>query len=216
MSSSEAPDAATAEAEKMEEVHDSMAVAIAERYLTDAVKNFHDWGARYAAPEDEIVDLLDGEDWVVRLIEIILEYAKKTEDALLRVGVVADMDFKYTTALRLTEDGAVISGHGVSLDSDNWGWFVVEMSADTVRRIAHFCRKRLLFDRIRVYAQLVHYFNELRGHREDEVGRFPGEYFSGFAMAIELLAREVGEYWLLCGGRGDSQWAAVKQDQEVS
>jgi hypothetical protein len=216
MSSSEAPDAATAEAEKMEEVHDSMAVAIAERYLTDAGKNFHDWGARYAAPEDEIVDLLDGEDWVVRLIEIILEYAKKTEDALLRVGVVADMDFKYTTALRLTEDGAVISGHGVSLDSDNWGWFVVEMSADTVRRIAHFCRKRLLFDRIRVYAQLVHYFNELRGHREDEVGRFPGEYFSGFAMAIELLAREVGEYWLLCGGRGDSQWAAVKQDQEVS
>lgn len=216
MSSSEAPDAATAEAEEMEEVHDSMAVAIAERYLTDAVKNFHDWGVRYAAPENEIVDLLDGEDWVVRLIEIILEYAKKTEDALLRVGVVSDMDFEYTTALRLTEDGAVISGRGVGLNSDNWGWFVVEMSADTVRRIAHFCRKRLLFDRIRVYAQLVHYFNELRGHWEDGVGRFPGEYFSGFAMAIELLAREVGEYWLLCGGRGDSQWAAVKQDQGVS
>ena len=39
MSSLEAPDAATAEAEEMEEVHDSMAVAIAERYLTDAVKN---------------------------------------------------------------------------------------------------------------------------------------------------------------------------------
>lgn len=216
MSSSEASDAATAEVEEMEEAHDSVAVAIAERYLADAVKNFHDWGARYAAPENEIVDLLDGEDWVVRLIEIILEYAKKTEDALLRVGVVSDMDFEYTTALRLTEDGVVISGRGVGLNSDNWGWFVVEMSADTVRRIAYFCRKRLLFDRIRVYAQLVHYFNELRGHWEDEVGRFPGEYFSGFAMAIELLAREVGVYWLLCQDPSDSQGVVVKQDQGAS
>lgn len=215
MSSSEASDAATAEVEEMEEVHDSVAVAIAERYLADAVKNFHDWGARYAAPEDEIIDFPGEEERVPCLIEVILEYAKKTEDALLRFGVVPDMDFGYATALRLTED-KVTSAHGVKLVSNRWGWFVVEMSADTVRRIAHFCRKRLLFDRIRVYAQLVHYFNELRGHWEDGVGRFPGEYFSGFAMAIELLAREVGEYWLLCGGRGDSQWAAVKQDQGVS
>lgn len=202
--------------EEMEEVHDSVAVAIAERYLADAVKNFHDWGARYAAPENEIVDLLDEEEASVRLIEIILEYAKETEDALLRVGAAFDTNFTYATAISLTEDGGAYSIRGVKLSSDRLGWSVVELSITTVRRIAYFCRQRLLFDRIRVYAQLVHYFNELRGYGEDAVGRFPGEYFSGFAMAIELLAREVGTYWLLCRDPSDSQGAVVKQDQGAS
>nr|DAX69689.1 MAG TPA: hypothetical protein [Caudoviricetes sp.] len=209
MSSSEAPDAATAEVEEMEEVHDSMAVAIAERYLADAAKHSHDW--HYPKPEGKTVpgDWLDEEEGFARLIDTILEYATKTENTLLRDGAVVDMDFEYATALSLTKDG-MTSGRGVKLNSNRLGWSVVELSVDTVRRIAYFCQQRPLVDRIRVYGQLVHYFHGLLGPWKCVTAGVPNEYISGLIIAIELLVGSLKEY------HSEGHGVVVKQDQEVS
>jgi hypothetical protein len=197
------------EVEEMTEVNDSVAVAIAERYLADAAKHSHDW--HYPKPEGKTVpaDWLDEEEGFARLIDTILEYATKTENTLLRDGAVVDMDFEYVTALSLTKDG-MTSGRGVKLNSNRLGWSVVELSVDTVRRIAYFCQQRPLVDRIRVYGQLVHYFHGLLGPWKCVTAGVPNEYISGLIIAIELLVGSLKEY------HSEGHGAVVKQDQEVS
>ena len=191
---------------------DSVAVAIAERYLADAVEHSQVWDAHYPKPEGDPSQgaLSSSEEASVRLIEIILEYAKETEDALLHVGAAFDANFTYATAIRLAEDGGAHSIRGVKLSSDRLGWSVVELSITTVRRIAYFCRQRSLVDRIRVYGQLVHYFHGLLGPWKCAAADVSSEYISGLIIAIELLVTSLNEY------HSEGHGAVVKRDQGAS